>query len=389
MSNVSKYLLALGKEEHEEAEAAGAPAVDAPQETWVDLPETEMNGVHDGMETKEALDQLADRVDASGTDDQVALESFNWSYRALTRLTRLAPQVYPSLEDFNGDAPMQKKVLAQSIRKHSERLGRALTMSIEDYTDTFGVTLQTLLTSMQKSTTELSRALDRVNNPPGKKVRVDQTRVWAMLHVNGRFMNNLDTGLTAEEHSLKELIALASKAAKHVAGEDGVEAVKSAINSGGKHKLMFNTTVSFSGGKADFNKVSPPSPKTEKIGADYLRGAAWGALIGFFIFGLVIPGAIIGTFGSSATGNTATTKRDLEKTKNTLRAIGAFADLSKDIEDVANELDTAVKAATPETAADVKRAAAPVMELLGAVTRHIAELAYGGSVMAAALAEAD
>lgn len=389
MSNVSKHLLAVAsQEEHEESEAAGEPVVDAPQETWVDLPQTEMNGVHDGLETQAALDQLADRVEASG-DDKVALESFNWSYQTLTRLTGLAPRVYPSLEDFAGDAPLQRSVLAKSIRKHSDRLGRAITLSIEDYTDTFGTTLEKLIESMQTSAKDLDRALDRINHPPGKKARVDHSRIWAMLHVDGRFMKDLDTGLVAEERSLKDLIALASKAAKHVGTEGGADEVISTLNGGGKHKLMFNTTVTFSGGKVDFNKVSPPSPKTEKIGADYLRGAAWGALIGFFIFGMVIPGAVIGTFGASATGNTATSQRYLEKTKHTLRAIGAFADLAREIEAVANELDTAVKGAEESERANAKRAAAPIMELLGAVTRHVAELAYGGSVMAAALAAAE
>jgi hypothetical protein len=389
MSNVSKHLLAVAsQEEHEENAAAGGPVVDAPQETWVDLPETDMNGVQEGLDTQEALNQLADRVEASG-DDQASLESFNWTYKTLTRLTGLAPKVYPSLEDFNGDAPLQRSVLAKSIRKHSDRLGRAITLSIEDYTDTFGTTLQKLLESMQSSAKDLDRALDRINNVPGKKARVDHSRIWAMLHVDGRFMKDLDTGLVAEERSLKDLIALAAKAAKHVASEGGADEVISTINGGSKQKLMFNTTVTFSGGKADFNKVSPPSPKTEKIGADYLRGAAWGAVIGFFIFGMVIPGAIIGTFGSSATGNTATSKRDLEKTKHTLRAIGAFADLSRSIEEVANELDEAVKGAEDADRANVKRAAAPVMELLGAVTRHVAELAYGGMTMASALASAE
>lgn len=389
MSNVNKHLLAASQEEFEEgAENAAVVAAD-PQETWVDLPETSMADVHEGEEAKGALDQLADRVDGAAEGDVAALEAFNWTYRTLTQLTGLAPKVYPSLEDFNGDAPMQKKVLAKSIRKHSERLGRAITLSIEDYTESFGATLKNLIENMQASAKDLDRSLARVSGVPGKKVKVDHSRIWAMLHVDGKFMKDLNTGLTGEEQDLKELIQLASTAAKHVGKENGLDEVNAAINRGGKYKLMFNTTVTFSNGKAEFDRVQPPSPKTEKVAEDYLRGAAWGALIGFFVFFMWVPGAVIGALGSSATGKTSTSKRDLDQAKNALRAMGEFAEFAKDIEKVADELDAAVKGAAEGKEADVKRAAAPVMELLGAITRHIAELCFGGKTLASALASAE
>jgi hypothetical protein len=391
MSKVEQHLRA-SQEEHQEEAVEG----EVVQNEWIELPQDTMADVYEGEQTKEALDQLADKVDA-GDDkvvDQVALENFNWTFKTLTRLTNLTPKTFPALEDYTHDAPLQRKVLSGAIRAHSDRLARAINFGLEDYTESFGNNLQQLVESMKSSQADLNRSLGRINGLPSKTVKVNHAKIWAMLHVNGRFVKDLDGAITDEQRHLRELLTVAKNAAAEVAKmaketeAPSAEGVEAAMNRGGDVELMFNTSVSFSGGQVDFQRNSPPSPKTEKVGSDYLRGAAWGTLFGFLLLGpAFLLGTVIGAVGSSATGSTSASKRDVDGVKSFLQDLGGFAKLAADIESIAESLNDSVKASTAHGAV-VKRAAAPVMELMSGIAKHVAELCYGGANMASALSTA-
>jgi len=376
MSRLEKYLT-ISQEEFEEEHV--------PQEEWVELPETQMDDIQEGIETKEALDSLAEKVEEA--PEEASLEAYDWSYRTITQLMGIAPSVYPSLESFEEPA-LKKSELSKSIRAFSNRLDLAITASIEDYTESFGNSLKEIVTSITTSAAKLKSEANSVEGVPSKMVEIDHRRIWNMVHVAGKKPKHLADLSRAESDSLKKLLQIARDAASSLKNNQDS---KSALNNadGQSVSLMFNTTVTISGGKAIFDKSNVPTPKAVKTGSDKNRGMLIGFAIGLFIpipFSS-IAGAYIGRKNASATGSEAVSKRDVDDALSFLKAVADYSQLTRDIESIAETLSQSVEEAGEDKTA-AKRAAAPVMELLGGIGRHIADVMYGGSILAEALADA-
>lgn len=350
----------------------------AATETWVDLPDVDLNDIHAGMETQMALSLLVDNVDA--TQDTAGLEGYEWAYKAITQITELPPEDYPALEDY--DEPAHKRrALTEAIRAHHDRLEVAINGALEDYTDTFGDSLKTILDSYSASTKELKTSSITVPDTP---VRVDSGRIWTMIHVNNKAVADPINQLHKDETALKALIGHAEKVAAAIdpsMGADNGKKVEKVMNSGAKQHLMFNTTVTFNKGKSTFNQRMAPKPERVKTKSDYKSGALWGAGIGTLLFGMFLPGAILGAAASPASGETKpeTVGKGKELSDFAHRA-AELTEMRGDIEKIADELHAKVEDAQ-EHKAEVRRQAALVMELLGNIARHIAELLHGSSLL--------
>ena len=351
----------------------------ASQETWIDLPEVALSDVHTAIDTKVALECLEEQV--AHTTEQASLGGYDWAFKAVTLLSELEPTAYPSLEDY-GDVVSRRTALTDSINTHHRELGNAIGFALESYTETFGDNLKNILASFDESKKKIKDA--QGFDAPNEFIKVNHNRIWAMVHVDGKPIDSLGVQIDKERQAIESLISHADKVAGVIDPSNTDKkssGVEKAMNSGPKLNLMFNTTTVFKKGHAVFDVRKPTIMKNEKKNSDYTRGALKGGLVGLFFFGLAPVGAAIGALGARATGAKNNIKQsDVNEIRTFLSEAYKLAELRSKIEAVANKLDQKVNQADDNKAL-VKQQAAPVMELLGLIAKHIANLLHGASIL--------
>lgn len=345
------------------------------QEAWVDLPENTMTGVKDGMQTQDVLEELAVKID--GAEDTPSLEAYDWSFRSLTQLQNLAPRVYCSLENFETPI-LQRDALAKSVREHAQRLGGAIDASLEDYRETFDNDLFVAVQTIQQSSATLKKAIGSISTSTKPK-KIDQKKIWQMMHRNGAFIEDLSGAIREERAALDKIMRVLREGAS--SGE------LPSLNT----KLMFNTTVSIQSNRIDFDRitVSPPRQSKGEVGT----GSRWRwTIAGLLLFNVVgaVGGYFIGKHRDNvrAENNTvseAVTQRQVDDVKAFLEGLADLDRYVADIEKTANAIARQIETEEKETRKELARKLFPVMDGLEHVARHIAELTYGGSVMAGAL----
>lgn len=360
---------------------------------WIETADASLDPVAESLVVADQLDQLAGDVDATTT--AVGMESYRRIFGQLTQATGLPRTEGVSLESF-GSTKGGKRKLAKAIREHATMIRGCAVAALEDFTDSIDESIGETVANYKQAFSELSQLKGDVS-PSEKPIAVNNKKLYEMWYMNGSVLEAKDFG--KELRAVEQLADLISTAADTVVkgmskteGDKNRDMAKDVL--GGvfgkgettaipKHsaiQLMFNTTVTFDGGRARFEKNAVPAPKHGKgdwTGGDWAWIWAWGLLVN--------PLAGVGAYayrkgvGGSGKGHEReATDSELNNFIEDVKRMGPI--VSRIQRDVA-DLTKAIQAAAGEQQAAYKRGAAPVVEMASKTIDHIANVTYGAKTL--------
>lgn len=379
----------------------GDVLVDNSVTEWVEIPETSLDPVVDSMDVVEQLDDLAGDVD--GVTTAVAMESYRRIFHGLTKLTGHPIQEGVSLESFKATKGGKTK-LAKAIREHADMIRGCVYASLEEYIGEANDSMTQIVSDYKQALSKLDGVKNSVD-VPDHKVKIDHKRIWDMWFVDNHFMQPKD--ITEQISAFEDLASVISKATDHAVSFMGKEEGDKQVDRAGQvidkvlgkdssrataipnHKdieLMFNTTVSFSDGRAKFTRKPTRKPSGDWTMGDFGWIALWGILGG--PLGAVAAAGYRGIVGGSGSPD--------HSRKDSTREMHQFIDGVKKlsavvtkIQDDVNQLNKAVTAGgNAQRQAVFKRSAAPILELATKTVGLITEITYGAATLFQKIADA-
>lgn len=318
----------------------------------VDTIDTSLDPIVESTVVAENLDDLATDVD--GVTSAVAMESFT---RIFHQMCDMSGHPVASIESYKPTKGGVKR-LAKDIRAHADMIRGCVNLSFEEYVDKVDESIGTSVSNYKQALGELNRINQDIHVPDGEVV-INHKAVWQLFHMNGELMDLRD--FSKEVNGVKELTALVAKAKDRLkAGGEG-----NAIEGSAEVKLMNNTTVKVSNGRAVFNTESAPKPDKEWTGGD------WFWVLVFNWAGLVYR-IIKGGSGDEKT-----------KKEQSIQAIHKVIDEMKKMAPLVESLEKEAKAVMQIAGddADKKRAASPILELASKTIAHVTAVTYGAKKM--------
>ena len=235
------------------------------------------------------------------------------------------------------------------------------------------------MASIRQSAGELHSAAENITPTSARPKAVNHSKIWQMMHVNGTFVTDLSAAIRTEKGSIDKIMRTLRSAA-----QDGE------LTAMGTTSLLFNTQVSINNGRMTFEQLSAPMPK--RTPAPVGTGSRWRwAIAGFLLFNIM--GAAAGYFigkgrdqARAARNSTSeeVSPRQIAEVKAFLNEIAGLEKYVTDIEKVANEISRQIETEEKETRKELRRKYFPIMDALEELSKHIAELIYGGVRLAQA-----
>ena len=353
------------------------------QEEFEQTQHENLDEVRESETLSDQLDTLSGQVEEA--PEGAALEHYHWMMSTLLSNAKMPTTKSVALENFtNSDSG--KTLLAKGIKGYNRNLKRAISVALEAYVDNYA---RVVSENIEKHT-ELSALLKKAISEFKEKeviVKLSSQNDWRLFHVDGKLISQ-SGAIRNEIKTIETLVSEVSSKMDTLVSNPS-EPVK--LKTLKKH-TMFNRTISMDESGCVLTEEAPPEFKAPVNRNMVMAFAAAGIIFTGATAAMTLPplGALAAAgMGGGVYGGTKWLQekiRALIGTVTTKDKVAFISEVSY-VTDLADSIDTldqtvmkfskALSEMTPEEARLAKRNAAPVIEAIGVLVKHINDLTAG------------